>query len=197
MEKKFELESRYNGYLSLKESESGIVRTFPNKGFKMSLSKDSILQISYTPGGRKTLKERILFKDKEIIDLLDLGLELEDTFSEKDLKELLLTGTVAQLEDALEFGNKGTIELIKDLAIELKISDNNKRDAISKKTGTNINNIINLFSEEENNKEVNTRKVRSAEKFIPTSNIEKVEEENKTEKLPRFKIVDGERVRID
>ena len=112
MSKEYEVISKYNGYLSVKEYNTNITRIFPRLGFKMLLSEESIRNIAYNPGGRFILENRLIINDPELIKKLELNLELEDTYTPEDIKELLINGSRDQLDDALNFGNEGTKELI-------------------------------------------------------------------------------------
>ena len=169
MSNKIEVESKYRGYLSVKEENTNIRRVFPHIGFKMSLDEDSIKNISYSPGGRAILKNYLIVKDEKLVDELALDLEPEDTFNENDIKELLTKGTYEQLEDALKYGSEGTRELIKDCAIDIRLSDNNKVKLISNFLNVNLNTILDFSQDitrtdkDENNKE------RRSTPFVPSS----------------------------
>ena len=86
MSKEYEVISKYNGYLSVKEYNTNITRIFPRLGFKMLLSEDSIRNIAYNPGGRFILENRLIINDPELIKKLELNLELEDTYTPDDIK---------------------------------------------------------------------------------------------------------------
>ena len=66
--------------------------------------------------------------------------------------------------DCLDFGPDGVIDLMKDLAVKLEIPDVRKRDAISKRTNSNIDNMIKLnqMSKEEDKEPVETKQRRTA-----------------------------------
>ena len=97
---------------------------------------------------------------------LDLDVELEYFYSENDIKKVLLEGNLDQLEDTLNFAPDGVIEIIKKMAVDLEIPDVRKRDMISKKTGFNINNAINvnhiLAEGEEDNKTIEEKPRRKS-----------------------------------
>ncbi len=70
--------------------------------------------------------------------------EPEYFYTEDDIKEILLNGSLDQLEDTLNFAPKGVIDIIKKVAVDLEIPDIRKRDMISEKTGLNISNAIDI-----------------------------------------------------
>ena len=191
MSKEYEVISKYNGYLSVKEYNTNITRIFPRLGFKMLLSEESIRNIAYNPGGRFILENRLIINDSELIKKLELNLELEDTYTPEDIKELLINGSKDQLEDALNFGNDGTKELIKDTAINLEINDLEKRKVIQDYTHIDINKAIDNKNEdlETNSIQSTTTTTTKQRKAQPFKTI-------KEKEAPHYKIVNGQRVLI-
>lgn len=189
MSKEYEVISKYNGYLSVKEYNTNINRIFPKLGFKMLLSEESIRNIAYNPGGRYILENRLIINDQELVKKLELNLELEDSYTPNDIKDLLINGSVDQLEDALNFGNKGTKELIKDIAIDIEINDLEKRRVIQNYTKVNINQAIENKGEETDTASVQTSTTTKQRKAKPFKTLEEQSD-------VQYKIVDGQRVRV-
>lgn len=191
MSKEYEVISKYNGYLSVKEYNTNITRIFPRLGFKMLLSEESIRNIAYNPGGRFILENRLIINDSELIKKLELNLEPEDTYTPDDIKELLINGSKDQLDDALNFGNDGTKELIKDTAINLEINDLEKRKVIQDYTHIDINKAIDNKNEdlETNSIQSTTTTTTKQRKAQPFKTIEEKE-------APHYKIVNGQRVLV-
>ncbi len=187
MEKKYVVESKYSGYLSMRENNTGIIREFPKIGFKMELTKESLLNISYSPGGRRILENYLVFEDSEVLEFLEIDIEPEDSFTAKDLESLVSNGSLGQLEDALTFSKKGTKEAIKDAAVRLGTKDLGKIDAISKATNSDVLGIIKLNEEVPTEQEATPTSSRRSAPFVP----------EKTSSSPRYKIVDGVRVKAD
>ena len=98
--------------------------------------------LSYSHGGQGILRDCLIIEDKDALAYLNMEVEPEYYYSEKEVKEILLNGSLDQLEDTLNFAPEGVIEMIKKLAVELEIPDTRKREMIYKKTGMNINNAI-------------------------------------------------------
>lgn len=106
---------------------------------------DELQKLSYLPGGMYMLKNYLVILDNdEARDAILNKVELEYSYTEKDVKNLLLNGSLDELLDCLDFAPVGVIELVKTMAVELEINDLRKRNAIFDKTGFNINNAIDI-----------------------------------------------------
>ena len=94
--------------------------------------------------------------------------------------------------DFLDFATEGAIDIAKDIAVKERIPDSRKREALSEKTGFNIDSAINmdkLFEEEENKPEPEKkeRRVKAAdakEEEAPKRRVEK-----KEEAAPKYKVI--------
>lgn len=149
------------GY-NIPDAPAGYERNFA-PGQTLEVEYEEIKKLYWTTGGRVLIKEYFTITDEEVLGDLGIVPEPEYFYTKDDVKELLLNGSYEQLEDALEFGPEGVIELIRDLAVDLKIPDVNKRDLISEKTGANISQIIALEKQLNETPVVEEKKVRRAE----------------------------------
>ena len=72
--------------------------------------------------------------------LEDLGIktELEYNYDEETIAKILLTGSLDEFLDMLDFAPIGVIDLTKSLAVKLPLSDYNKRLALKEKTGFDV-----------------------------------------------------------
>ena len=121
-------------------------RTFqPNETKEITM--EELRKLSYLPGGDVILKNLLVVQDKEALQELVPSVEPEYFYTEDDVKELLLNGSLAQLMDCLDFGPTGVVDLVKDLAVKLEINDILKRDYIFKKTGFNVTKAIEINHE--------------------------------------------------
>lgn len=112
----------------------------PNE--KKEITVDEIRKLNYQPGGHNILQNCFIIDNDELRREILGEVEPEYFYSEAEVKELLLTGTLDQLLDCLQFAPDGVIELVKSLAVKLEINDLAKREAIFKQTGFNVNNAI-------------------------------------------------------
>ena len=139
--KMIEVRNRDAGSVGYIIPDQGIRRTFsPGETKKIALEELQALQ--YVPGGEFTLKHLLMVNDKDALSALNMETEPEYFYTEKEVRELLSTGTLDQLKDCLDFAPEGVIDLIKKIAVDTKLPDTLKREAIEKKTGFSINNAI-------------------------------------------------------
>lgn len=124
-------------------------RTFAPHETK-EISMGELRSLSYIPGGLVMIEEYFIIDNKDAVkELLNKEVEPEYYYTEKEITELLLHGSLDQLLDCLDFAPTGVIELVKDLAVKLKINDINKRDAIFEKTHFNVSKAIEINKESE------------------------------------------------
>lgn len=140
--KMVDVKNRTNGHVGYAIPDRRLHRTFaPNESKKISI--EELKELSYVPGGEFTLRELLIVGDRDALSALNMeDVEPEYFYTEEDIKKLLTTGSLDQLEDTLNFAPEGVIGLIKDIAVKTELPDTRKRDMISKKTGFNINNAI-------------------------------------------------------
>lgn len=139
--KLIEVRNRDAGSVGYSIPDRGIWRSFaPGETKKIQLEELQALQ--YVPGGEFTLKNLLMINNKDALSALNIATEPEYFYTEKEVKELLTTGTLDQLKDCLDFAPEGVIDLIKKIAVDIKLPDTLKREVIEKKTGFSINNAI-------------------------------------------------------
>ena len=152
------------------KTKAAIFNAFRNLLEKKSFSHITVQEILDLANiGRSTFYAHFQTKDellKYVCEELFGELEPEYYYTEKEIDEILLNGSIEQLEDALDFSPKGGVDLIIKRAIELKIPDNNKREVITKFTGHNIDSSI-RFYDSENNKEINVNPAKKERRTTP------------------------------
>lgn len=114
----------------------------PNETKEVPMNE--LRKLSYLPGGRYILENYLILDNQDAIDELINGVEPEYFYTEKEVRELLLSGSLDQLKDCLDFGPKGVIESVKKIAVETRLNDVAKRDAIFKATGFNVTKAIEI-----------------------------------------------------
>lgn len=177
--------NRNNGFTGYSIPDKGIWRNFaPGEVKKISL--EELQQLQYQPGGDYTLENLLVIEDKEALENLNMTVEPEYNYTEADIKNLLLNGSLDQLKDFLDFAPDGAIEIAKEIAVKEEIPDVRKRDIISEVTGFNINNAINVnhvMAEDDESKQEDAQKVRRTE--LPKTGNEKV----RRTATPDYKVV--------
>ena len=134
-------------------------RTFQPQEIKI-VPFEELKKLSYLPGGITILRDYLVIDNDEAIKELLGEVEPEYHYTKEEVAYLLKEGTLDQLQDALDFGPEGVKDLIKDIAVEIKLNDINKREIILQKTGFNVTSAIAFNQEtlENEKKEVQQRR---------------------------------------
>ena len=106
------------------------------------VTMEELRKLSFIDGGIELLKDYLVIDNKEAVNELLGSVEPEYFYTTEELKNLLLNGSLDALKDCLDFAPEGTIDEIKKLAVDLKIPDFYKREAIQKSTGLNVSRAI-------------------------------------------------------
>lgn len=186
--KKVKVTNRNNGFTGY-HLQNGTDRIF-SRGQSMMISLEELDLLQNTPGGDYIIKNLLIIEDKDVLDELNVVTEPEYFYTEAEVNELLNNGSLDQLEDCLNFAPEGVIELIKTLAVKNQLPDTKKRDLITKKTGFNIDNAINvnkIMSIDSEKKEDAVAPTRKAEPIIKNSAPTRKAEPVKTLKLNDIK----------
>ena len=141
--KLIKVSNRDSGSVGYQLPELRVIRNF-QKGETKEISMDELRQLSYIPGGQVILNECLIIHDQEALAELLPECEPEYFYTEEDIKNLLLTGTMDQFMDCLDFAPGGVIDILKNLAVDLKVNDLAKRQAILEKTGFNVTKAIEI-----------------------------------------------------
>lgn len=184
-DKKIKVINKFNGSVGYKIPQLGINRTYYPKETK-EISFEELQKLSFIPGGQEILKNYLEITDKSaVMDLFNIKLEPEYYYSESDIKRIMISGSLDQFLDLLDFSPAGNIDVIKSLAVELPLNDVQKRNAIQKKFGFNINKAIEIKntkydgdSTEKEEREAPKRRV-ATQKTTPTASGRRYKPENK------------------
>ena len=121
--------------------ELNIRREFqPGETKKIKFSE--LEQLTYQPGGTTLIQDYFLIREQEVTDALNIQTEIEYYMNEDNVRDLILNGSLDQFLDCLDFAPEGVLEMIKKLAIELPMNDVEKREALKKKTGLDVDSAI-------------------------------------------------------
>lgn len=161
----------------------GIRREY-QPGETKEVTFEELLKLSYTIAGRNMIERYLVIHSREAVDELLGEVEPEYFYTEKEVEELLLHGTVAQLEDCIDFGQEGVVDLVKKLAVDLKINDVQKRDIIQEKTGFNVNSAIQI-TEDTADEKVKTKAKRRSSPIV----VNEDEAPKRKAGTPKYKIV--------
>ena len=127
-------------------------------------------------------------KNKEIkIKEILHQVEPEYYYTEEDVRDLLENQSLDALKDCLDFAPRGTIDLVKKIAVELPLNDVAKRKAILDMTGFNVTSAVEINEETREEQPVNQGFRR-----LDTKNEEKPVEKTSTRRVPtnnKYKVV--------
>ena len=155
-------------------------------GETKKITMEELRKLSYIPGGETILREYLVIDNKEALKELLNGVEPEYFYTEEEVKALLLTGSLDQLMDCLDFAPEGVIDLVKNYAVELKINDIQKRQVILDKTGFNVTSAITV--NEETNEE--DEKVVTGRRAAPVTVTEPAAPARRSAPVPsKYKVV--------
>ena len=187
--------NRFLGQTTYVIPELHIRRTF-QRGAEQEVPFKELQYLKYQAGGEEMLRNILMIEDEEALEKLVGDVEPEYHYTESDVENLLLNGSLEQLEDALDFAPLGVIELIKEKAVSLKLSDINKRDAIAKKTEFNVTKAINNIElekkaeQEEVNNTTDKKENLSGRRTQPMAKIDNNVPERRVPATSKYKILD-------
>lgn len=116
------------------------------------IDEDELTQLSYSQGGRLLITQYLQILDEPAREEVNGPVEPEYNFSEEDIKNLILTGSLDSFLDALDFAPIGVIDLIKKFAVSLPMTDLRKMDALKEKTGFDVMSAVKNIEEDEEDK---------------------------------------------
>ena len=114
--------------------EANIRRRFAPGEIK-DVPKEEIEKLLFQPGGRELFLDDLQVEAKVMAELGFPEQEPEYYYSHEDIKNIMLTGSLDEFLDLLDFATEGGISIIKDYAIKLPLADMNKIEALKNATG--------------------------------------------------------------
>lgn len=151
--------NRDNGHVGYRIPDmNNLVRDFSANETK-NITVEELKKLAYISGGPTLIRDYLVIEDPEVVEEILGDVEPEYYYDEEDVKKLLLNGSLDELKDCIEFAPKGTVDLVKQLAVELPLNDITKRKAILDMTGFNVDAAI-MINEETKDEVEDTRRVR-------------------------------------
>ena len=140
--------NRDNGSVGYKILDLGVNRQFMKNETK-EIPMEELRKLSYQPGGLYILENCLVIDNDEAIEELLHGVEPEYKYTEKDVEYILTQASLDEFLDCLDFAPNGVIDMIKTKAVDVRLNDVNKRQAILAKTGFNVTKAIEIKDEAE------------------------------------------------
>ena len=135
--KEIKVRNRNNGSTGYQIPEMNVNRQFSPDETKI-LPYGEIAQLMHVAGGEYILRELLVIEDEEAAAELLGSVEPEYKYTTQDIERLILSGSLDEFLDCLDFAPSSVIDQLKDLAVSLPITDINKAEAIKKKTGFDV-----------------------------------------------------------
>lgn len=133
-----------NGIVGYTVPDLGVHRNF-YPGETKEVTYEELEKLSFIPGGMVILKELLEITDREATrQLFSKEPEPEYHYTKDDVKQLLLTGTLDQFLDCLDFAPEVIKDMVKDMAVDLPLNDMAKRQAIQEKLGFDVTKAIEI-----------------------------------------------------
>lgn len=168
--------NKFNGIVGYQVPELGVNRTFYPKEQK-NIKFDELEKLSYLPGGESILRNYLEITDEDaLLTLFNATPEPEYHYSEEDVKTLLLSGSLDQFLDCLDFAPPVILDMIKDMAVNLPLNDMAKREAIKNKMGFDVTKAIEIkntkYDGEDENHTENENSKHSGRRTAPIKSEE-------------------------
>lgn len=110
---------------------------------EMEVMVVDVRECSYDQGCRNIFRDYVQICNPELAKEFGIYEDVvEYNWGDKEITEALTTAPIEVLLDALDFAPDGIKEAILDKAVELEISDMDRREAISNALGVNVTNKI-------------------------------------------------------
>ena len=179
-------------YVVKNRSASEVVYSIPEDGIRRPfapgevkrISYEELQKLSYQPGGREIMTNFLQIESEEVTSDLNIRREVEYDMSEQQIIELLKSGSLDALLDALDFAPTGVIDLIKTFAVQMPLNDIEKCKAIKEKTGFDVmvavkNNIADKEAEEKPVAPVTERRVKAVAEEKPATPVRRTNNQYK------------------
>ena len=143
-------------YLVTNRSASVVVYSIPEDNIKREFQPGETKKIrhaeleklTYQTGGPLLISNYFLIRNEQAIQELGVPTEPEYFMTEKEVIELIKTGSLDAWLDCLDFAPHGVIEMIKKLSTSVPLNDYEKRRALKEKTGFDVDAAIKHIEEE-------------------------------------------------
>jgi hypothetical protein len=180
--------NRDNGSVSYAIPDSNGLRRHFHSGEVKEITWEELLKLSYSTGGRYMLKHLLLIHNAEAVSTLLGEVEPEYFYNKDEIKDLLLKGSLDELLDCLDFAPKGTLDLLKQIAVDVEINDVAKRDAIKKVLQFDVTKAIEINKETKEPTGAE-KKVRRVSGENENANAQPIEEEKPKRRVPQYNVI--------
>ena len=151
----YNVKNRSAGVAVYKIPELGVRRSF-QPGEVKQISAEELEKLTYRPGGMAMLSNFLQIQSEEGLKRVGLNPQPEYHMSEQDIAKMMVSGSLDEFLDCLDFAPPGVIDLIKKLSVTLPLGDISKRKALKEKTGFDCDAALKHVMEEKEDDGENT-----------------------------------------
>lgn len=179
--------NRFNGSIGYTIRDlNNLSRVFA-PGETKEITMEELRKLSWETGGRTLINDYLIIQDEDALQEILGNPEPEYYYTEEDVRDLLENQSLDALKDCLDFAPRGTVDLVKKIAVELPLNDVAKRKAILDMTGFNVTSAVEINEETREEQPVNQGFRR-----LDTKSEEKSVEKISTRRVPtnnKYKVV--------
>ena len=186
-----------NKYCNVKNrSASVVVYSIPEDGIRRSFAPGEVKKISYQElekltyqrGGMNILTRFLQIQSNDALNSFNMRVEPEYHMSEQDIAKLMAKGSLNEFLDMLDFAPDGVIDIVKRMAISMPLMDLEKREALKKKTGLDVEAALrNIRAEKEEDEKPSIDDSKPAER-----RVKKDIPEGRRTTAPKYNVVSKE-----
>ena len=183
------VKNRSAGVAVYKIPELGVRRSF-QPGEVKQISAEELEKLTYRPGGMAILSNFLQIQSMEGLQRVGLNPQPEYHMSEQDIAKMMVSGSLDEFLDCLDFAPPGVIDLIKKLSVSLPLGDINKRRALKEKTGFDCDAALKHVMEEKEDDGENTI-LKTGERRVKKEEVGTGSPERRT--APKYNVVSSEK----
>ena len=176
---KVAVKNRSNSTVVYSIPEMNIRREYA-PGETKKVLKEEIEALTYRSGGANLI-QRFLVVDQETLNDISMNVEPEYWLDDEGVKKLLTEGSLDSFLDCLDFAPAGVIDLVKKYAVALPLNDVEKRKALKKATGFDVDVIL-------RNKQLAEEEADKIEPSAPQRRVKPATESGRRT-TPQYKVV--------
>jgi hypothetical protein len=185
----YNVKNRSAGVAVYKIPELGIRRSF-QPGEVKQISAEELEKLTYRPGGMAMLSNFLQIQSAEGLQRIGLNPQPEYHMSEQDIAKMMVSGSLDEFLDCLDFAPPGVIDLIKKLSVSLPLGDISKRKALKEKTGFDCDAALKHVMEEKEEDGENTI-LKTGERRVKKEEVGTGSPERRT--APKYNVVSSEK----
>jgi hypothetical protein len=136
------------------------------------------------------LSNFLQIQSAEGLQRIGLNPQPEYHMSEQDIAKMMVSGSLDEFLDCLDFAPPGVIDLIKKLSVSLPLGDISKRKALKEKTGFDCDAALKHVMEEKEDDGENTI-LKTGERRVKKEEVGTGSPERRT--APKYNVVSSEK----